>query len=59
MSIEHARNLTADECEELAEALRHDAATLPDELKKANVLELAECYRNLAQMKRLVLRKVS
>jgi len=57
MSIEHERHLTADECDELAEALRHDAAASPDELKKANLLEMAECYRNLAQMKRLVLRK--
>jgi NTP pyrophosphatase (non-canonical NTP hydrolase) len=59
MSIEQERNLTAEECDELAEALRHDAAALPDDLKKANLLELAECYRDLAQMKRLVLRKVS
>jgi hypothetical protein len=59
MSIEREKNLTADECDELAEALRHDAAALPDELKKANLLELAEGYRNLAQMKRLVLRKVN
>jgi hypothetical protein len=51
--------LTAGGCDELAEALRHDAAALPDELKKANLLELAEGYRNLAQMKRLVLRKVN
>ena len=35
MSIEHERHLTADECDELAEALRHDAAALPDELKKS------------------------
>jgi hypothetical protein len=59
MSIEHERNLTADECDELAGALRHNAGALPDELKKANLLELAERYRNLAQMKRLVLRKVN
>jgi hypothetical protein len=51
--------LTADECDELAEALRHGAAALPDELKKANLLELAERYRNLAQMKRLVLGRVN
>jgi hypothetical protein len=59
MSLGHERNLTADECDELAEALRYDAVALPDELKKANLLELAECYRDLAQMKRLVLRKVN
>jgi hypothetical protein len=51
--------LTADECDELAEALRRGAAALPDELKKANLLELAERYRNLAQMKRLVLGRVN
>jgi hypothetical protein len=53
------RNLTADECDELAEALRRDAAALPDESEKANLLELAECYRDLAEMKRLVSRKVN
>jgi hypothetical protein len=53
------RDLTADECDELAEALRRGAAALPDELKKANLLELAERYRNLAQMKRLVLGRVN
>jgi hypothetical protein len=59
MSIEQERNLTADECDELAEALRQDAAALSDELEKANLLELAENYRVVAQMKRLVLRKVN
>jgi len=59
MSIEQQRNLTADECDELAEALRQDAAAFPDELEKENLLELVECYRDLAQMKRLVLRKVN
>jgi hypothetical protein len=59
MSIEQERNLTADECDELAEVLRHDAAALTNALERANLLELAECYRDLAQMKRLVLRKVN
>jgi hypothetical protein len=59
MSFEHERHLTAGGRDELAEALRHDAAAAPDELKKANLLELAGCYLDLAQMKRLVLRKVS
>ena len=53
------KTLTADECDELAEALRHAAAALPDELEKENLLGLAECYRDLAQTKRLVLRKVN
>jgi hypothetical protein len=51
--------LTADECDELAEALRQDAATLSGELEKGTLMELAECYRDVAQMKRLVLRKVN
>jgi hypothetical protein len=59
MSIEQERNLTADECDELAKALRQDAAALPDELEKENLLELVECYRDLAQMKRLVLGKAN
>jgi len=59
MSIEQERNLTADECDELAEALRHAAAALPDELEKENLLGLAECYRDLVPTKRLVLRKVN
>ena len=59
MGIEQERTLTADECDELAEALRQDAATLSDEHEKGTLLELAECYGDLAQMKRLVLRKVN
>jgi hypothetical protein len=52
MSIDEKRDLTAAECDELAEALREDAAALPDELERANLLELADCYCDLAQMKR-------
>jgi hypothetical protein len=37
MSIEQERDLTADECDELAEALRQDAAALPDELENENL----------------------
>jgi len=59
MSIEQERNLTVDECDKMAEGLSQDAAALPDELGKENLLELAECYRDLAQMKCLVLRKVN
>jgi hypothetical protein len=51
--------LTADECDVLAEALRQDAAPFPDELEKETCLEQAECFRDLAQLKRLVLRKVN
>jgi hypothetical protein len=59
MSNEHeeSRNLTADECDELADALIEDAAALPHGPKKENALRLAESYRNLAEMKRMVLRE--
>jgi len=35
------------------------AAAIRNELEKETLLELAQCYRDLAQMKRLVLRKVN
>ena len=59
MSIEQERNLTAVECDQRAEALQRAAAALPDELERGNLLELAECYRDLAQMERLALRKMN
>jgi hypothetical protein len=59
MSIEQKRTLTGDECDKIAEALRQDAATLSDDLEKENLLELAECYRDLAQVKHLALGKVN
>jgi len=51
--------LNVDECEELAEALCQDAASLPNRPNKENLLKLAEAYRALAIMKSLVLRKVN
>jgi hypothetical protein len=51
--------LTVDECDELAEALREYAACLPNGSKKENLLKLAECFRELANIKRIVLRKVN
>jgi hypothetical protein len=45
------------ECDELADALIEDAAALPHGPKKENALRLAESYRNLAEMKRMVLRE--
>lgn len=54
---EESRNMTADECEELAAALLEDAAALPNGPKKEDILKLAESYRNLAEIKRVVLRK--
>ena len=61
MSNEHeeSRNLTADECDELVAALVEEAAALPHGLKKEGVLRLADGYRNLAAMKRMVLRNMN
>ena len=50
--------LTVDQCDELAKALHEDAARLPHGLERENLLQLAEAYRLLADMKRMVLRKV-
>jgi hypothetical protein len=54
MQEEH---LTVDQCDELAKALYEDAARLPH--GSENLLQLAESYRLLADMKRMVLRKVN
>ena len=51
--------LTVDQCDELAKALREDAARLPPGSERENLLQLAEGYRVLADMKRMVLRKVN
>ena len=56
MQEEH---FTAVECDELVEALLQDAAALPDGPERENLLKLAEGYRDLAKMKRAVLRKVN
>ena len=53
------KHLTVDQCDELAKALREDAARLPLGLDKENLVQLAEGYRVLADMKRMVLRKVN
>jgi hypothetical protein len=51
--------LTVDQCDELAKALHEDAARLPHGSERENLLRLAEGYRLLADMKRMVLRKVN
>lgn len=56
---EPSTNLTIDECEELAAALFEDAAALPPGPKKQEILRLAQGYRSLGKMKRLVLQNVS
>jgi hypothetical protein len=57
--METERVLTIEECELLADSLSDEAAALPVGSKKEDLLRLAESYRSLAQMKRLVLRKVN
>jgi hypothetical protein len=56
MQQEH---LTVDQCDELVNALREDAACLPPGTQREKLLQLAEDYRLLADMKRMVLRKVN
>jgi hypothetical protein len=56
MQDEH---LTVGGCDELAEALREDAADLQNGPEQESLLKLAEGYRDLANMKRMVLRKVN
>ena len=53
------QHLTVDQCDELAKALREDAARLPHGSEREKLLQLAEGYRLLAYMKRMVLRKVN
>jgi len=53
------KHLTVDQCDELAEALHEDAAQLPHGSDRENLSQLAEGYRLLAHMKRMVLRKVN
>ena len=57
--METERALTVEECELLADTLSDEAAGLLVGSKKEDLLRLAESYRSLAQMKRLVLREVN
>jgi hypothetical protein len=59
MPVEDETELTIDECEELASALFEDAAALPPGPKKQEILKLAQGYRSLGKMKRLILQNVS
>ena len=56
MQEEH---LTVDQCDELAKALREDAARLPHGSEREFLLQLAKDYSVLADLKRMVLRKVN
>jgi hypothetical protein len=51
--------LTVEQCEALATALFEDTAILPPGPEKEKLLRLAQGYRSLAKMKRLILRKVN
>lgn len=53
------KHLTVDQCDEPAKTLREDAARLPHGSERENLLQLAEGYRALADMKRMVLRRVN
>ena len=53
--MQEEQHLTVDQCDELAKALREDAACLPHGSERDNLLQLAEGYQLLADMKRMVL----
>ena len=59
MILEHERELSFDECEELASALFEDASAMLPGPKKRSTLKLAQSYRSLGKIKRLVLQNVS
>ena len=56
---EQETNLTVEQCEELTAALGEDAALMPPGPEKDNLLQLAQGYRDLSALKRLVARKVN
>ena len=58
-AVMQEEHLTVDQCDELAKALREDAARLPPGSERENLVQLAKGYRVLADMKRMVLRKVN
>jgi hypothetical protein len=51
-------HLTADECDEFAEALLQSAAAVPSE-EQEKLLSLAEGYRSLAIKKRMMSREIN
>jgi hypothetical protein len=59
MGVERETNLTVEQCEKLAAALGEDTALMPPGPEKDDLLQLAQGYRRLAAMKRLVARKVN
>jgi hypothetical protein len=59
MVVQQETNLTVEQCEELATALGLDAVLMPPGPEKDDLLQLAQGYRDLAVLKRLVARKVN
>lgn len=56
---EFETNLTVEECRELAAAMFEDAAALPPGPKKDEILKLAQGYRDLAEMKGWLAKKLN
>ena len=56
---ESETNLTVEECRELAAAMFEDAAALPPGPKKDEILKLAQGYRDLAEMKGWLAKKLN
>jgi hypothetical protein len=56
---ESSINLTVEDCKLLADMLSGDAAALPPGPDKELMLKIAEGYRDLAKLKKLVLSKVN
>jgi hypothetical protein len=52
-------NLTVEQCRELAAAMFENAAALPPGPKKDEILKLAQGYRDLAEMKDWLARKLN
>jgi hypothetical protein len=52
-------HLTADQCDELSQHLKQDAESISNRAEKTKLLDLAEGYRELAILKRMLLRKVN
>jgi hypothetical protein len=58
-AVREEEHLSVDQCDELANALREDAARSPHGSEREILLQLAKGYRFLADMKRMVFRKVN
>jgi hypothetical protein len=56
---ESETNLTVEQCRELAAAMFEDAAALPPGPKKDELLNLARGYKNLAEMKEWLTKKMN